>query len=272
MPDYQLSSELKHKLDSKRLIFTVTTGRSGTNYMTNMLSYLPDVYAQHEPAPPLHQVLREVQHNPDLAYQILVEEKLPRIAETPRRIYIETSHLVCKGFLEPMADLGLVPDIVILRRSPRKVAKSMYELGHIPGRSPVGQQFLVQPDDPGVLPISDPDSLHHYQLAFWYTLEIERRAQAYREKFRDSGSQVVEISLEEFSTVMGYYRFLNTMKLPFPPLINIIKHLRSHLRRVNNKDKLKEKQDIEDFDALEADVLTRIPYNPLESLSANTLS
>ena len=266
MANRQLSPKVQEKLSQKRLIFTVTTGRSGTNYMTNMLSYLPGVLTSHEPKPHLHLLLRETQSNPDVAFDLLINEKLPFIADLPGATYIETSHLICKGFLEPMLDLGVKLDLVILRRDPRAVATSLYQLGHIPARTQVGRQFLLQPDDPGVLAVSDWESLHDYQLTFWYTLEIERRAQEYRDKFRDAGSQVVEITLEEFSTVLGYYRFLNTMKLPFPTLINIIKHLRSHFRRVNNKDKLKEKQNVEDFDALEAEVFSRIAYNPLDKV------
>jgi len=266
MSDWQLAPDVLEKISRKRLIFTVTTGRSGTNYMTNMLSYVSGICSRHEPNPPLHEVLREVQADTNKAYDFLVNEKLPVIADEKEAIYIETSHLMCKGFIEPLLDIGVLADLIILRREPRAVAKSMYQLDHIPARSSVGKKFLLQPDDPDVLPLPEWEALHDYQLAFWYTLEIERRAQKYKALYLDAGAKVVETTLDEFSTITGYYRFLRELKLPFPPAINMLKHLKSHIRRVNNKDDLKQERQVADIETLEAEVLERIPYNPLEKL------
>lgn len=255
---FALPEDLKRRLAGKRLIFTVTTGRSGTNYMNNMLTYLPGVKSLHEADPQFQKVLRPMQQNPELAYRFWIEEKLPAIAAYAEPIYVETSHVFCKGFLEPLLDLGIVPDLILLSRDKREVAISMYQLNHTPARSHIGRIYHVQPDDPGVLPLPGWETLHDYQLNYWYTLEIERRSRVYAEEIRRRGGIAYAVTLEDFSTVIGYWKLLLGMNLPLPGPINALKHLKSHLRRVNAKGNLKEVKQAENWDALEAEVLHRI--------------
>ncbi|WP_163328944.1 hypothetical protein GFV12_06535 [Desulfurobacterium thermolithotrophum] len=88
---------LKEQLSTKRLIFTVTTGRSGTAYLSKILSLIPNISAFHEPEPNFVDVMRLALEKPELAVKFWVLEKLPFIAKTPHNIYCETSHLFCKG-------------------------------------------------------------------------------------------------------------------------------------------------------------------------------
>lgn len=255
---HQLANDLKAQLTQKRLIFTVTTGRSGTNYLTNMLSYLPNVTSLHEPEPDYHHVLRSVQHQPELAYEFLIERKLPAIAADKAPIYIETSHLFCKGFFEPLLDLGIVPDLILLSRDKRSVAKSMYQLNQIPARTEIGRNYLVQPDDPQVLPLPNWESLHDYQLCYWYTLEIERRQQVYSAEVKKRGGMVYAITLEDFSTIKGFWSLLWAMKLPFPYPLNAARHFRSHLFRSNTLSEFKNTEKSADYAALEFDLFKQM--------------
>lgn len=195
--------EIIESIHQKRLVFTVTTGRSGTAYLSTILGYARNVFAVHEPPPEFAEVLRRVQGDPELAEKFWLEEKLPAILEVPDKVYIETSHLVCKGFLEPLLEMGIVPDLIIHRRPPRDVALSMFKMGTIPGRSDKGLRFYLSPDDPGVLKLPDWERLHDYQLCFWYCLEIERRAKAYSELFKENGARVVETTLAGLKTFSG---------------------------------------------------------------------
>ncbi|MCI5222493.1 MAG: hypothetical protein D3924_07445, partial [Candidatus Electrothrix sp. AR4] len=72
-------SEIK-QLRKKRLIFTVTTGRSGTAYLSTIFDYARKTHSFHEPSPEYVRVLRDVQGNSKLARQFLIEEKIPAIA------------------------------------------------------------------------------------------------------------------------------------------------------------------------------------------------
>lgn len=256
----QLSSEIAQQLANKRIFFTVTTGRSGTNYLANMLSYLPRVKSLHEPRPPFHDLVRDVAHNPHAATKFWVERKLPYIASIEEPIYVETSHVFCKGFFDPLLELGIVPDLILLRRDKRQVARSLYQLDMIPARTHIGELFLLRPDDPVLVPLDNWQDLHDYQLCYWYTLEIGKRQQSYGDKVRSLGGKVYDLPLEDFATIRGYWRFILEANLPKPSFINILKHMKSHIRRVNNKDDLKDRGKKTDYDELEREVLARLNH------------
>jgi len=254
MQTNRISKALAEKLNTKRLMFTVTTGRSGTNYVANMLSYIPSISSTHEPNPSFHQVMPQVKQDKDEAYRFLTEVKLPFIANLSQTIYIETSHVFCKGFFEPLIELGIIPELLLLRRNNRQVATSMYRLGHIPGRSKIGEIFLINPGDSVFISLPGWQAMHDYQLCYWYCLEIEARRQRYGREILRRGGQVYEVTLADFSTIFGYYRFLHQANLPLPPPINMLRHLKSHLSRVNSKEDLKNFDSHENWQAMEAQV------------------
>ena len=150
----------------ERLIFSVTTGRSGTKYLDRIFQGHPHIYTCHEAQPNFANIMRAGQNEPELLRKFWLEKKLPQIRKhlenSGKSIYLETSHLFCKGFLEPLIDLGIVPDLILLVRPHQDVAKSLFQLGCIPGRTDAGLRFCVAPNDPGVLPLKDFELLHDY--------------------------------------------------------------------------------------------------------------
>lgn len=165
-----------------RLIFTVTTGRSGTKSLQQSLVSHPDVCAVHEGRPLLTmEILRKLPRATILKW--FTENKLPVYAATDRPIYLETSHLYCKGFLEILVELlGYWPDLIILCRKSRDVALSMFRLMDIPGVSLTGRKYYLAPSDSWTittLPNDFVERAHPYQLCYWYTLEIGARMNYY---------------------------------------------------------------------------------------------
>lgn len=240
----------------QRLIFTVTTGRSGTNYLAEILACLPHCAVDHEPAPFFHDWMRRVQREPGLATGFLRDQKLPAIAGCGRPVYIETSHLFCKGFFEPLLELGQVPDLILLSRPHRSVAASLYGLGTIPGRGGRGEGFYLSPADPVLLPLPGWEGLHEYQLCYWYCLEIERRQRQYAEQVRTLGGRAVAVSLDELSTLAGIERLIAELDLPGPGLIGGLR-LRWRLgRKVNDKShKKKRSLPVAEMERLERELL-----------------
>lgn len=198
----------------KRLIFTVTTGRSGTDYLARLMDCVPGVASVHEPRPHFVWAMRDAQTDPDVARRFWIEQKLPAIEAIPEPVYCETSHLVSKGFLEPLLDFGYRPDLILLRRPHREVALSLYRLATIPGRTPKGLKWYLCPEDPGVLALPGWEELHDYQLCYWYCLEIERRRMHYEALVRGLGGRVVSITLAELSTFRGFMRLRGELGLP----------------------------------------------------------
>ena len=238
-----------------RLVFTVTPGRSGTGLLAALLSGLRDTSAHHEPEPHFARSMRSAQLDPDAALEFWEREKLPAIERQPGDTYVETSHLFCKGFLEPLLALGRVPDLVLLTRPHREVATSLLSLGTVPGRGDKATRFYLQPDDPGVLPLPGWRSLHDYQLCFWYCLEIERRAALYAPMVRERGGRVLQISLDELSTASGFASLLGFLDRSRVEPRAWRHFLAVRRRRVNDKRAMKRASELPtDVEALESGV------------------
>ena len=198
-----MSLKTDWSVGGKRLILTVGTGRNGTGYVSNLLQGVPGICCLHEPDPQFYTVMRAVQSDPKVAEGFLCDLKLPAIRGVREPVYFETSHLACKGFLEPLMAHGVPLDLVILRRDPVLVANSLFLLGTIPARTPLGLQFLLSPADPGVLPLENWEELHDWALGYWYCLEIERRAGVYKERLAGLGGRLLETSVGILKTDRG---------------------------------------------------------------------
>lgn len=253
------TSELITELKKRQLVFTVATGRCGTAFFAEMLRLIPGAESLHEPEPQYAEVLRTLQNDPDVAGQFLLEKKIPTILHSNTNLYIETSHLFCKGFLEPLLDLGVVPSLLWIKREHRLVASSMFKGGTIPGRTEKGLQFYLSPEDQGVLSLPGWGSLHDYQLCFWYCLEIERRAKLYKEMYRKNSWAWAETSLGEITTMRGMRAIQESLDLPKLSVLNWLRYLNNRKRRVNPTSKAKQKIALpEKIEALEQEVLNLV--------------
>jgi hypothetical protein len=188
---------LLERVKRKQLILTVTAGRTGTTYLTRLLALFPDTVSTHEPSPSFVYYLRQAQRFPALAREFLLDYKLPFIAQLAEMRYVETGHLFCKGFFEPLLELGIVPRVVVLRRHPRPIAASLLTRCTVPGRGKLGLKYLLHPGDPGVLPLPAWTSRSDYQLCFWYALEIERRQRDYAARLARAGGTSVDVTPDE---------------------------------------------------------------------------
>jgi len=225
---------VKNKLN-KRVVFTVCTGRCGTQLLTERLAELPGITSLHEPDPNFVDIFQRVKKDPTEAINFWIEIKLPAIARTSNPIYVETSHLFCKGFLDGLLYLGIIPDIIILSRDHRAVASSLHRLGCIPSRNTLGREWLLGPDDKGVLKLGNWTELNDYQLCYWYCLEIERRQVEVEKKINSLGGRVVRTSLNEIRTALGMLDLINRLDLIKPSIYTRIKWSITSYKRVNTK-------------------------------------
>ena len=196
-----------------RLIFTVTNGRSGSGYLQALFACVDGVQAEHEPAPRFDALMRDVQFAPELAARFWRAVKLPAIARVEQPIYAETSHLFCKGFLEPLLALNIPFDIVILRRDQRAIARSLWRNGSVPGRTKRGLQFFLEPDAEVVVALPEWRGLSDYQLCYWHVLETEARQMRYAEMVAAAGGRVVETSVEALNGIDEVRRVLQALQI-----------------------------------------------------------
>jgi hypothetical protein len=208
------------QLRMKRLVLTVTPGRSGTHLLASLLRDALGIPALSEPRPRVNFVLRSLLSCPEVARGWLVTEKLPAMLESADGpIYAETSHLFCKGLIEPILELGLRPEFIILTRPATEVAESMFQIGCIPERTGPGRLTLLGPTDAGVLEAPGWAGWSDYQLCFWYAREIERRQRAYRASFAAAGIRRLEISMQDLTEWQAFASLCAGIArgLPFTP-------------------------------------------------------
>jgi hypothetical protein len=191
-------SDTLENLRDKRLIFAITPGRSGSKLLTALAQCVAGVSAIHEGLPRMNYLLRTICSHPPAAKWWLETEMFPTIAKNlSSDIYFETSHLFCKGFIEPTLDLGLKPSFIILTRPADEVAESLHAIGCIPERSGIGRMVLLGPSDDGVQELLDWQALSDYQLCYWYALEIERRQSFYEHWLPKRGCDVWRVQLKD---------------------------------------------------------------------------
>ncbi len=215
--------EVLRRLRQTRLFFTVTTGRSGTKLLARLMADCLGVLAEHEAAPMLNYVMRTVQSVPKAARWWLYHEKLPAIAARleaagqeavkeagqemgqemgqggPWSAYADTSHLYCKGFLEPLLEMRILPDVILLTRPARAVALSLFAVGAVPARTGNGRLVLLQPDDPDVVAPAEWQGWDDYQLCYWYAREIERRQDRYEQTLPRAGCRVFRVAMADLT-------------------------------------------------------------------------
>ena len=172
---------------NKRLIFCCTPGRSGTNLLAKLLSLVPSICSVHEAKPSFDNYFWRTT-NPILdydktsyIYKKFWELKLKAIErDTDKLIYSETSHMTFKGFIEFLPN-DIEFSVIFLHRDPRDVAKSLYAINDIPGRSRTGKRVCFDPsDNHNIINIADKwTKLSNYQLCYWYVLEMYKRSEMY---------------------------------------------------------------------------------------------
>lgn len=245
-------------IGGKRLIFTVATGRCGTGFLASTLRWLPEVDCFHEAAPDFVRAMRGAQQDPSQARRFLISKKLPAIESCPSPVYIETSHLFCKGFAESLWELGFSFDLLHIHRPHREVARSLFRLNTIPGRTPAGIKYTLQPTDPGVLPVADWKSLDDYQLCYWYCMEIARRADEYMQKVQHHGGTAYRTSLAEISRPIGVQRIAEALELAMPTGWARLRWAFAQRRIVNKRRQRREPPGDAETDRLEAEVERRV--------------
>ena len=210
--------DILDQLSSKRLCFTVTSGRSGTKLLANLLRRAAGICAEHEPAPRFNYVFRSVVDTPEAARWWLLSEKLPAIAALvgSGSAYAELSHLTCKGFIEPLLDLGLRPNFLMIAREPRAVATSLFRIGAIPERTASGRLVLLGPSESLFLPLPG-WRLTDYQLCYWYAREIEWRQAHYRRLFNALGFEMLDLDFKhipDWTTFQTVSKFVGGVGQP----------------------------------------------------------
>jgi len=215
----------------KDFVFTMTTGRSGTSYLSRLLQdNLPDSTCHHEiigwdrfgvDTPDLsHMTLFNSEGNVKKV-QSFWRSKFLRVAQTPGRYYAETSHLLMKaGLVENLAWLkseGQV-HLITLERDPYATILSFRSRLDFLNKGNVWLWYLDPEYPRNLVPSRDLLTAGINGFCLWYILEIRARAAYYEERVAEpQGIVVHHFDLEELRSAEGASRLLRGLGVAKAP-------------------------------------------------------
>ena len=209
----------------KTALFTMTTGRSGTASLAELLSRnIPGVESHHEilgwdqfgvNTPEVsHMTLFNSRGNV-AQVQAFWRQKLARIAALPASTYVETSHVLMKaGLVENLAHLTDRRRVhfVILTRAPYDTVMSFKNRFDFTNRS-LWWMWYLDPDYPrNIVESSRFKSFGIDGVILWYLYEIRTRAAYYRRLLSEHPRIAFhEMTLEDLSDRAKVRRLLATL-------------------------------------------------------------
>jgi hypothetical protein len=174
----------------ERVIFTATTGRSGTWTLTRLFAGVPSCTSLHEPWPPMSGAVLSAASYGDTAFVRKVFHRVKAInilrAAAAHRYYFEANHCFVKTFAQLAAEeFGDRLAVVHLVRPAIEVAMSIFRLREEPGTEVGNFWWLDHRAPTNVIRIadlldSDRTLAHPFYKALWYWHEMEARIAALR--------------------------------------------------------------------------------------------
>jgi len=211
-----------------RFVFTITTGRSGSAYLAELLgTNLENAAVFHERTGWLNFGVV----TPDLSdftvfnsvgnvekVQAFWRRKLERDLAGPRKVHAEASHLLAKaGLLENLGvltDKGATVEIIVLQRDVLATLWSFYNRFDFVNNG-LAWAFYLDIAYPNVIVDSTPFRPHGVAgRALWYIFEMRVRAAYYRHLMADhAGVRFHSVDLKEIAEPAGAQALFDAMEL-----------------------------------------------------------
>ena len=212
---------------SIKYIFCINSGRSGSDYLTELLSKAENTVSIHEGFPIMNgSPMEKFNRGEENELKKLMPLKMREIQKKNKKgqkIYCETNHSFIKGWgylipdtYIPQSEIG----IIILQRDIDKTAYSLLRIRDVPGASEWARTWLLTPNVERN--ISKPaENANPYELCKWYVEETNLRAEEYKNMF--PGITYVECNLEQ----LNQYDFVKKMftnfgLVPTPELQDVV--------------------------------------------------
>jgi hypothetical protein len=231
--------------ERKHFVFTLTPGRTGTAYLANLLrANLSDAEVHHEilgfdafgiDTPDVSHMTQFNARGNTEHVRAFWQQKLERIAATPGRHYVETSHLLMKaGLVEnlaPLLDVGIV-DLIVLRRNMLDTVVSYRNRFDFLNKGNMWLWYLDPAYPRKIVDSSGIGELGWDGVCLWYLCEITARAEYYRLLFgNEARIRFHNVRLEDLSERGAAADLLDRLDAPrraddtvIPPPANVSAH------------------------------------------------
>jgi hypothetical protein len=179
------------KIFSHRLVFCINSGRSGSQYLAELLGTAEEVISYHEPQPPMTGDFLSLINNNNYSDSLRVRKiKSHTIKNVIRnfpegKIYCETNHMFIKTFFDIVCKDFKKIDVIILRRYLPSVLKSFIELGYFSEKNPNWPLWMSSPNavTAAISCLDKDENLDQYDRCIAYLIDIEARAIRFQKEY-----------------------------------------------------------------------------------------
>ncbi|MBN1756840.1 MAG: hypothetical protein JW863_00895 [Chitinispirillaceae bacterium] len=183
-----------------KYVFCINPGRCGSDYLTEIFLQAVNTTSYHENTPIMNGIpMREYNNGNPALLEELMPAKVKSMRKNGTRIYCETNHSFIKGWGWLLPDTYLDQKeigVVILKRDPEKICRSLLRVHEIPGLTEWSRTwYLVPGSKKDLVPFTA--SQNKELTVKWYIEEVCKRAELYRNRFPDI--TYVECDLEELN-------------------------------------------------------------------------
>lgn len=199
-------------MSNHRLIFSISSGRSGSSYLAKLLGTASNAKAYHEAHPDMagRRVARYPANDPSavdrIAYAAVYLLKLVKSSAIRKslrtlpdgHVYIETNHMFISSFYDVVMRQFDDVEVIHLHRYLPKVLKSFIDLDLF-GNSPHTAMWTTPPDSPSAAiaipkPVAEMDQV---EKCIAFLVDIEARAMRFRRQY--PATKVVGARLERLN-------------------------------------------------------------------------
>lgn len=237
----------------RRHIFSINSGRSGSEYLMRVLSTAENVTAFHEPEPDGagRRITQYPATNPTLldrlTYPLWYRRKLGKVKAIrrmtqdwePRRIYAESNHMFIFSFYDVVMDHLEGVSVILLRRWLPSGMRSFMELNHFTAEDPFAKWWFPSPHSKSAAatPLAPYEELDQADRIIAYLIDVEARAQRFKARYPDT--PVIEARLEELNDVdkvRAMFRALSLRETPLTTQIvgRVVNDKKQHKSEVAN--------------------------------------
>ncbi len=178
---------------NNRLIFSINPGRSGSNYLAELLGTAEEVISHHEAEPTITGKYIEAinKNNYEQSFSerwIKVEELKKSLSNlSPGQVYVETNHMFIKTFFDVVTErFKDNVEIIILRKKPCFGLKKLYRVGVLFTKKSclaqigcLAQTLKLQ----AIKCIGKDEELDQYDLCIAYLIDMEARASRFQKDY-----------------------------------------------------------------------------------------
>lgn len=204
----------------KPITLVVSPGRSGTQLLHSLLMRVLGMDGDHEDEryPSFATVRRKNIVNPSIGQEYIVKF-LDYVDALPGEFYSITDLSSSYGPIEHYLDLGLTPNVIFLRRDPKLIAQSLFELDFLSKSLPnkLGWDafnWYPSPGEQGSLPIDMSTKFHSYQHCYWLCCDNEWRAHRYMSLLSTYNCKIWETSISNLLDTNHFNCMLEHFNLP----------------------------------------------------------